>query len=144
MSETTKTRLTDSVADEVRALLARRRISAAKLAQDLGWSQPYMARRMTGAQPFDLNDLQKIATLLEVKVSDIIAHAERGDGAYGDVGVPDITIPTVRVTGTTAHPAHPIVTAAVPLPRRGSTRPHDRRPANRPDTLERRTAPTGR
>lgn len=145
-TEVTRTEIDASgrVAEEIRALLARRRMSGRELARKLDVSPSWVSYRLTGTQPIDINDLVSIAKVLGVKASDIIANAERGDGAYGDVGDLAITIPTVRVGGTTAHPAHPIVTAAVPLPRRGSTHPPDRRPANRTDTPERRTAPTGR
>jgi transcriptional regulator with XRE-family HTH domain len=134
MSNDTRTRLTELVADEVRALIARRRISAAKLAQELGWSQPYMARRMTGAQPFDLNDLQEMAGALGVKVSDILAHAERGDGSYSTM--PTLTYASApAVTGTTPWPDHPVVAGAVRIPMQRSAGPPGRHS---------KTYPTGR
>jgi transcriptional regulator with XRE-family HTH domain len=52
------------VAGEVRATLARKRLSAVKLAGQLGWSQTYMARRMSGVQPFDVDDLEAVAAAL--------------------------------------------------------------------------------
>ena len=53
------------VADEVRTALSRRRISASKAAQALGWSQAYLSRRLTGTTAFDLDDLEAIALFLE-------------------------------------------------------------------------------
>src|SRR5678816_633984 len=69
---TTVMRLRQGIAEEIRVLLARRRMSATKLAQDLGWSQPYMERPMVGAQPFDVDDLEAIAEELSVQVVDLL------------------------------------------------------------------------
>jgi transcriptional regulator with XRE-family HTH domain len=52
------------VADEVRTALSRRKISGTKAAQDLGWSQAYLSRRLTGTTAFDLDDLEAIALYL--------------------------------------------------------------------------------
>lgn len=57
------------VAEEVRVLLARRRISGVQLARRLGMSQGYLSRRLNGVQPFDMDDLEKIANGLDVPVS---------------------------------------------------------------------------
>lgn len=57
------------VADEVRAWLARRHITANRAAQKLGWSQPYISKRLNGYHPFDLDDLAQVADLLDVEVT---------------------------------------------------------------------------
>ena len=57
------------VAAEVRAHLARQRISGRQAAFALGWKQPYIARRLSGDIPFDVTDLAKIADLLGVPVT---------------------------------------------------------------------------
>jgi len=75
MSETVsvKTRsLRDQVAEEIRVTLARRRLSATELARRMGVSQSYLARRMTGAQPLDLDDLDRIADALGVPVRQLL------------------------------------------------------------------------
>ena len=59
-----------AVAAEVRAQLARRRISGRQAAFALGWKQPYIARRLSGDIPFDVNDLAALARLLEVPVTE--------------------------------------------------------------------------
>jgi hypothetical protein len=48
---------TEIVAGEVRAYLGRRRLSGRAAAMQLGWTQQYMSRRLTGAIPFDVADL---------------------------------------------------------------------------------------
>jgi transcriptional regulator with XRE-family HTH domain len=59
-----------AVAAEVRAQLARRRMSGRRAAFALGWKQPYIARRLSGEIPFDVNDLTALAQLLELPVSE--------------------------------------------------------------------------
>jgi transcriptional regulator with XRE-family HTH domain len=56
----------ESVAAEVRAQLARQKISGRQAAAQLGWTQPYMSRRLTGEIPFNVADLAALAELLGV------------------------------------------------------------------------------
>jgi transcriptional regulator with XRE-family HTH domain len=65
------------IAEEVRALLARKRKSASKLAHDLGWTQQYISRRLVGDQPFDADDLERIALALGVEIIDLIPRDRR-------------------------------------------------------------------
>lgn len=91
--------LHQAVADEIRILLLRRRMKGAnELAEKIGMSQSAMSRRMVGEQPFDLDDLVRIADALDVKVVDLVGRAEKGqDGTYVSVGFPplDVTTPSV-------------------------------------------------
>jgi len=57
------------VAAEVRAQLARHQRTGRSVALQLGWKQPYMSRRLTGAVSFDVNDLDAIAGALGVPVT---------------------------------------------------------------------------
>jgi transcriptional regulator with XRE-family HTH domain len=57
------------VAGEVRAWLARRQRSGRSAALELGWTEPYLSRRLTGAVQFDVADLAKLAELLDVPVT---------------------------------------------------------------------------
>jgi transcriptional regulator with XRE-family HTH domain len=59
----------EAVAAEVRAYLGRQRRSGASVALELGWTQVYMSRRLTGAVAFDVNDLAAIAGVLDVPVT---------------------------------------------------------------------------
>jgi len=68
--------LTELVAEEIRALLARRRISGRELARRMGASYSWVNFRLTGAQPIDLNDLQRIADVLDVEVLDLLPQRE--------------------------------------------------------------------
>jgi transcriptional regulator with XRE-family HTH domain len=58
-----------AVAGEVRAALARQRFSGRQAALRLGWTPPYLSRRLIGEIPFDVADLQAIADLLELPIT---------------------------------------------------------------------------
>ena len=60
---------TTRVASSVRAEMARRKITQTELAESLGMTQPAISRRMSGAVPFDTEELGQIADLLGVPMS---------------------------------------------------------------------------
>ncbi len=60
--------LSEHVAEEIRALLARRRTRQSQLARQLGVSEQWISVRLRGVQPIDLNDLARIAEALDVSV----------------------------------------------------------------------------
>lgn len=64
--------LREYVAEEIRALLARRMANGAKLAAALGKSEMYVSRRLRGETAFDVDDLEKIAGYLGVEVTDLL------------------------------------------------------------------------
>ena len=57
------------VAAEVRAVLARKRISQRQLAKALGLTQPVIWRRLRGDVQFSVDELQAVAEFVEVPVS---------------------------------------------------------------------------
>jgi transcriptional regulator with XRE-family HTH domain len=61
------------VAAEVRAEMARQRLSGRALAARLGWPQNRLSRRLAGDIPFTVDDLAAIAALLEVPVTRFFA-----------------------------------------------------------------------
>ena len=67
--EKTTERPHEAVAGEVRAALARRRISARQAAREIGWKPAYIWRRLDGRTPLDVNDLVALAELLDVPVT---------------------------------------------------------------------------
>ena len=62
-------------AANVRAEMARKRITQTKLADSLGCSQGAISRRLLGRVPFDLNELERVAGQLGVKITDLIVDA---------------------------------------------------------------------
>jgi transcriptional regulator with XRE-family HTH domain len=81
--------LRERVAGEIRAEMARRRLSGRELARRTGKSAPYWSRRMTGEVAFDLDDLEEVAGLLDVPVSRLLAvGGSLGQPIAGYVGMP--------------------------------------------------------
>lgn len=59
----------ERVAEEARALLARRRISGRQVGRALYWSPAYLSRRLNGQIPFTVADLEALARFLDVPIS---------------------------------------------------------------------------
>lgn len=74
--DTREVRLHERATEEIRVLLARRKMSAAELARRAGQKPAALSRRMTGEIPFDLDELQVIARELGVTVMELLAGAE--------------------------------------------------------------------
>lgn len=67
-----------SIAEELRAFLARRRISGRQLAAMLGWAPQYLSRRMTGQIPFTMGELYLISQVLDIPLQSLLP-AEMSD-----------------------------------------------------------------
>ena len=63
------------VSEEVRAWMARRRVSGEALAEKLGTSGTFVSRRLLGKTAFDLNDIEAIAAALGVDPHELLAPA---------------------------------------------------------------------
>lgn len=72
-------RLSDFIATEVRAEMARQKLSGRWLATKLGLSQPQMADRLNGQIEIRPNELQLIAQILGVPITNFV----RDDDARG-------------------------------------------------------------
>lgn len=53
-----------AVSAEIRAVMARQRVSGAKLAEAAGMSQGYLSKRLRDQAPFTLNDVEAISKAL--------------------------------------------------------------------------------
>ena len=62
------------VAANVRAELGRHRRTQTAVGQHLGLSQTAVSRRLTGAIPFDVNELHLLATWLDVPVGTLLGE----------------------------------------------------------------------
>lgn len=67
--------VTDTVASEVRAELARQRLTQQDLADRIGEGQWWVSRRLTGTVPFAVAELVRVAEALGVPVERFI-HGE--------------------------------------------------------------------
>lgn len=63
------TPLHETVAAEVRAELARRKVSQTQIAMLLGISQAGVSRRLLGQTPMDVNEIAAIAEFLDIPVA---------------------------------------------------------------------------
>ena len=70
--------LSDAVAKEVKVLLVRRDMKQGDLAAKMGVGEMWLSRRLRGAQPIDLNDLQLIAEALDVPAGDLLPRSGEG------------------------------------------------------------------
>lgn len=110
----------EKVAEEVRALLARHRLSASELARRLGMTQRYISRRLTGETAFDVDDLERIAGILNVEVSDLLPRRNEGRTVV-IAGEPRVqtTVPKLHLTDQ----PHPIGSPNRTAPASGTRRP---------------------
>lgn len=69
--------LRHAVAAEVRAEMARQRVSQSELARRIGEGQPWVNRRVNGDLSFDLDDLERCAIALDVPISTFLEDATK-------------------------------------------------------------------
>lgn len=60
------------VGHNVRIELAKKRWSGNRAAHALGWTQQYLSRRTTGTQPFDVEELARVAGLLDIEPAEFM------------------------------------------------------------------------
>ncbi len=78
----TKQASTDElVSNNVRAELARRRMSTSSLVPVLGVDVRAIQRRLAGEKSWTLTEMQKVATFLNVPLSTLLADALEGQAA---------------------------------------------------------------
>jgi transcriptional regulator with XRE-family HTH domain len=124
------------VAEEVRALMARRQVTAVELADRIGRSRTYVGRRLHGETAFDVDDLENIARVLAVEVADLMPPVKAATNAGWDSSSGKAASAAtqwkrqtcVRVLPTNSRPARRITrpVSAIPAMRR---RPMPVRPA---------------
>lgn len=115
----TKPTLSARAAEEIRALLARRRMSGRELARQMGASHSWVNFRLTGTQPITLDDLERFAGILNVEVSDLLPRGTEGRSVIS-VGAPreKTTRAYPHLTGQPTPPGHPNRTPHRPATRR--------------------------
>ena len=60
------------VANNIRAEVARRRLSQVKLAEQVGIRQQALSRRLNGTTPFRIDELARIAEVLDIPLSELV------------------------------------------------------------------------
>jgi transcriptional regulator with XRE-family HTH domain len=127
--------LSSLVAEEIRALMARRRMSGRQLAEKLGVSPSWVSYRLTGERPIDMNDLDLIALHLDVDVHKLLPPAHSASRVRSESGgksgrvVPAARRPSPdrRITAPIGRP----ISTTTPPTRRDSARPVSTPPPTR-------------
>ena len=65
--------LTDHIAGEIRAEMARRRLNQTRMAERLGMSQAAFSRALNGKAPMTVQCLEDVARVLDVPLSSLLA-----------------------------------------------------------------------
>jgi transcriptional regulator with XRE-family HTH domain len=86
----------EAVAGAVRAELARGKKRPFELAEALGVSRPTAAGRLSGAYPFTLPELDKVAALLGLTVQDIMLSAALTEQFGSDRTSEVVPLPTPK------------------------------------------------
>lgn len=76
--------IAEHIAAEVRAEMARQRLSQQSLAVHLGWPQPRLSRRLTSGKtsvPFTVDELSAVADALGVPVTTLIPAQRTNENA---------------------------------------------------------------
>jgi DNA-binding Xre family transcriptional regulator len=102
--------LSERVAEEIRAMLGRQRMSGRQLASKLGVSQTWMSTRLAGTTPIDLNDLERIAGILDVDVFELLPAREGRVVTHAGATRRQTTVPKIgSLTSLTKRPTHTTV-----------------------------------
>lgn len=72
--------LSARVAEEIRVLLARRQMSRSELSRRLGVSAMWVSDRLRGQTPIGLDDVERIAEVLEVSPAELFPSDVRRPG----------------------------------------------------------------
>lgn len=72
--------LARAISSEIRAAMARHRVSGAQLARDTDRSQSYLSKRLRDESSFTINDVEDICRVLDEPVASLLAKALRSMG----------------------------------------------------------------
>jgi transcriptional regulator with XRE-family HTH domain len=95
--------LSEMVAEEIRALMARRKVSGRELAGQLGVSPSWISYRLSGKQPIDVNDLLRIANALSVGVHELLPSPEDAARAAEPSAIPRYLPQDIRPSEYATH-----------------------------------------
>jgi len=77
MNYSTGTSRTLRLAEEVRVEAARKRLTMASLAQGSDMTYQTLRRRLAGTHPFTVDELERVAAVLGVTVTELYARTEQ-------------------------------------------------------------------
>ena len=77
--------MSSSLTQEILALMGRYRVNQTQLCRDLGWSKPYLSRRINDEIAWSFDDIEAIAAYFDRSVPAIVSAAyESGSGDTQD------------------------------------------------------------
>jgi len=76
-----------AAAEEVRALMGRRRMSQTALADVLGVTQTQVSKRLRGVIPFDIDEIERLAEYFGVDPADLLGSSGRRPSGPGQPSV---------------------------------------------------------
>lgn len=88
-------------------MLVRRRMSGRELARKLHVSPGWVSYRLTGVQPIDLNDLQKMADVLGVEPADLLPKPLTRQFAPSTAGIGERVIAVIGQDPSLGSAVHP-------------------------------------
>ena len=91
------------LAEEARAVLARRRVTQASAARAIGLSQPAISRRLSGTIPFSAAEIAALAEFVGVPVSTFYGETPTTPGGVSDAY---LTRPADDAVGTASSATH--------------------------------------
>lgn len=105
-------------------MMGRLNVNRAELSRRLRVEDSWVGKRLNGRTEISLSDFQKIADALDVDIHDLLPRDRRASRPT------DREDRDLAVTGTFAHPDHPILATAIRLPQPVIPQPRGRmRPA---------------
>lgn len=112
--------LSQRIAEEIRSWMGRRRLSGASLARALNVSPAWVSYRLTGVQEIGVNELERIAEVLDVDVIDLMPVREgrlvtHAGASRRQTTVPKIGSLTSRTKRATSGRPHGRTSAIPPL-----------------------------
>lgn len=114
--------LSELVAEEIRALMGRRRMTQAQLAREIGKTEMWVSLRLRGKQVLDLSDMHLIAGALNVGVHellpppDVASRAAAPSATVTNLPLPEpvaVHNPRPRDNRPSSHPVSPRPLAGV-------------------------------
>ena len=75
--------LDGAVSEEVRAMIARRRVSQKALAEEVGMTPMALSRRLSGAVSISAGELVRLADALGCRPADLLPHLDSNQKPFG-------------------------------------------------------------
>jgi DNA-binding Xre family transcriptional regulator len=120
--------LSEAVAEEIRVAMVRRRWRQSDLASALGTNEAWLSRRLAGKTDLSIDDLARIAAVLEVPVTELLPRSASEAPARTVAGGGS------RITVGSSNQAERMIDGMAGRPGHGPARTITGRPQSRPSS----------